>query len=136
MPAIIHGLEVWGRITATEMKEISKIQVIALKQILQYPKSTSNIEILFETGIWPIVGRIEYSTMMLFHSVMNLDDERISKKIIEQQQKEKLNNAMYERVKDVAKELEINIAKVGAIKKYWKSLVKYKMKNKMQERKY
>ena len=43
---------------------------------------------------------------------------------------------MYERVKDVAKELEINIAKVGAIKKYWKSLVKYKMKNKMQERKY
>ena len=62
---------------------------------------------------------------------MNSDDERISKKIIEQQQKEKLNNAMYERVKDVEKELEINIAKVGAIKKSWKSLVKYKMKNKI-----
>ena len=109
------------------MKEISKIQVSALKQILHYPKSTPNIEILFETGIWPIIGRIEYSTMMLFHSVMNSDDERISKKIIEQQQKEKLNNAMYERVK----ELEINIAKVGEIKKSWKSLVKYKMKNKI-----
>ena len=121
----------WWRITATEMKEISKIQVSALKQILHYPKSTPNIEILFETGIWSIIGRIEYSTMMLFHSVMNSDDERISKKIIEQQQKEKLNNAMYERVKDVAKELEINIAKVGAIKKSWKSLVKYKMKNKI-----
>ena len=66
----------------------------ALKQILHYPKSTPNIEILFETGIWPIIGRIEYSTMMLFHSVMNSDDERISKKIIEQQQTEKLNNAM------------------------------------------
>ena len=51
------------------------------------------------------------------HSIMNSDDERISKKIIEQQQKEKLKNTMYERVKDIAKELEINIAKVGTIKK-------------------
>ena len=42
---------------------------------------------------------------------------------------------MYERVKDIAKELEINIAKVGTIKKStWKRLVKYKMKNKIEER--
>ena len=69
------------------------------------------------------------------HSIMNSDDERISKKIIEQQQKEKLKNTMYERVKDIAKELEINIAKVGTIKKStWKRLVKYKMKNKIEER--
>ena len=31
MPAMIYGLEVWERIAATEMKEISKIQVSALK---------------------------------------------------------------------------------------------------------
>ena len=101
-----------GRITATEIKEISKIQVIALKQILYLTKSTPNIGILYEIGIWPIKERIEYNTMMLFHSIMNSDDERIQKKIIEQQQKEKLKNTMYERVKDIAKELEINIAKV------------------------
>ena len=42
---------------------------------------------------------------------------------------------MYERVKDIAKELEINIAKVGVIKiSTWKRLVKYNMKNKMEER--
>ena len=51
MSAIIHGLEVWRRITATEMKETSKIQVSALKQILHLPKLTPNIGILFETGI-------------------------------------------------------------------------------------
>ena len=34
MPAIIHGLEVWWRITATEMKEISKIQVSKLKSCI------------------------------------------------------------------------------------------------------
>ena len=54
--------------------------------------------------------------MMLFHSIMNSDDERISKKKIEQQQKEKLKNTIYERVKDIVKELAINRAKVGAIK--------------------
>ena len=42
---------------------------------------------------------------------------------------------MHERVKDIAKELEINIAKVEAIKKStWKRLVKSKMKNKIKER--
>ena len=54
MPAIMHRLKVWGRITATEMKEISKIQVSALKQTLHLPKSTPNIGILCETEIWPI----------------------------------------------------------------------------------
>ena len=83
MPAIMHRLKVWGRITATEMKEISKIQVSALKQILHLPKSTPNIGILFETGIWPIKERIEYSTTMLFHSVIS-DDERIAKEIVAQ----------------------------------------------------
>ena len=40
---------------------------------------------------------------------------------------------MYKIVKDIAKELEINIAKVEAIKKStWKRLVKYKMKNKIE----
>ena len=80
MPAIIYGLEVWGRITAKEMKEISKVQVSALRQILLLPKSIPNIGMLYETGIWPITERIEDSTMMLLHSIMNSDDERISKK--------------------------------------------------------
>ena len=51
MPAIIYGLEVWGRIIATEMKETTKIQVDALKKILYLPKSIPNIGILYETGI-------------------------------------------------------------------------------------
>ena len=75
MPAIIYGLEVWRRSTSTKTKEISKIQVSALKQILHLSKSAPNIGILYETGIWPIKERIEYSRMMLFHSIMNSDDE-------------------------------------------------------------
>ena len=73
--------------------------------------------------------------MMLFHSVMNSDDEQISRKTIEQQQKEKFKNTMYERVKDIAKKLAINIAKVEAIKKStWKRLTQHQIKNKIEER--
>ena len=67
------------------------------------------------------------------YSIMNSDDERLSKKIMEQQQEEKLKNTMYQIVKDIAKELEINTSKVGAVKKSTpKRLVKYKMKKKIE----
>ena len=44
MPAILYGLEVWGRIMETEIAEINKIQRNALKHILHLSKSTSNAE--------------------------------------------------------------------------------------------
>ena len=76
-----------------------------------------------------------YSNRNEGNRIINSDNERISKKIIDQQQKERLKNTMYKRMKDIAKELEINIPKVGAMKiSTWKRLVKYKMKNKLEER--
>ena len=135
MPAIMYGLEVWGRITSSEMKEITKIQIRALKQILNLPKSTPSTGILFETGIWPVKERVEYSTMMGYHSIVKSDDNRIAKKIIEEKQKEQFKNTMYERVKYIAKELNINITKVETIKKStWKRLVKEKITKKVEER--
>ena len=42
---------------------------------------------------------------------------------------------MHERVKDIAKKLEINIPKEGAIKKStWKRLVNDKIKNKIEKK--
>ena len=71
--------------------------------------------------------------MMFFHSFMNSDYERISKKVIEQQQNEKLKNTMYERVKNIAKELETIIAKTRSNKKTtWKRLDK--IQNEKQNR--
>ena len=41
-----------------------------------------------ETGIWPAKERIECSTLMLIHSIINSNRERISQKIILEQKKE------------------------------------------------
>lgn len=84
MPATFQ-LEVWGRIMETEMAEMTKIQKNRLKQIFHLPKSLSNTEILIETGIWPVKERLEWVTMMMYHSIMNNDDERIAKKILKEQ---------------------------------------------------
>ena len=40
MPAILHGLAVWGRIMTREIEEIERMQNKALKQLLQVPMST------------------------------------------------------------------------------------------------
>ena len=84
MPATFQ-LEVWGRIMKTEMAEMTTIQRNRLKQIFHLPKSLSNTEILIETGIWPVKERLEWVTMMMYHSIMNNDDERIAKKILKEQ---------------------------------------------------
>ena len=40
MPAILHGLAVWGRIMTRGIEEIERMQNKALKQLLQVPMST------------------------------------------------------------------------------------------------
>ena len=67
------------------MQAIEKIQNQPLKKILQLPVTTPSTELLMETAIWPPKERIEYSTLMLIHSIINSNKERISQKIILEQ---------------------------------------------------
>ena len=41
MTELLHGLQAWGKIDKTEMKETEKIQGIPLKSIFNLPISTS-----------------------------------------------------------------------------------------------
>ena len=75
-------LEVWERIMETEVADIDR------KQILHLRKSKSNTGILIETGIWPVEERLEYNTMMIYHSIMSSNDKTGAKKIIGQQNKD------------------------------------------------
>ena len=65
LPALLFGLEAWGKIDKVEMNEIEKTQGIALKKIFSLPMSTSYISLIVETGTCPANQRIQYSTMML-----------------------------------------------------------------------
>ena len=58
MPALLYGLEAWGKIDKDEMNEIEKIQGRALKRIFNLPISASYIGLIMETGTWPADQRI------------------------------------------------------------------------------
>ena len=52
-----------------------------------------------ETGISQAKERIEYSTLMLIHSIINSNKERISQKSILEKIKKGMPNTLYEKAK-------------------------------------
>ena len=134
MPAILHALEAWGRILKGEQQEIEKIQGKALGQILQLPMSTPYIGMLMETGIWPAKERIDYSSMMLYHNIVNSDGERTVKKLVKEQEQHNMPQTLHSRVAKIALELGVDIKDAEVLKKSaWKKRVKDRIKWKIQE---
>ena len=107
--AILYGFKAWGKILKSEMQAIEKIQNQSLKKILQLPVTTPSTGLLMETGIWPAKERIEYSTLMLIHSIINSNKERISQKTILEQRKKGMTNTLYERAKEIGQSIGMNI---------------------------
>ena len=60
-----------------------------------------------ETGIRPVMDRINYASLMLFHSVIN-SSNRLATDIVLQQEKSNLLNTFYERVSEIGRLLDID----------------------------
>ena len=137
VPAILHRFETWGKILKSEVQAIEKIQNQSLNKTLQLPvtKPSTGLLMLMETGIWPAKERIEYSTLMLIHSIINSNKERISQKIILEQRKKGMTNTLYERARDIGESIGMNIDQAEKMKKStWKREVKTKIKGKIQQK--
>ena len=125
MPGTLHGLAVWGRILTREIEEIEKMQSKALKKLLQVPISTSTAGVLMETGIWLPKEYLQYSTMMLYHSIINSEEERIAKNIVKEQRKYNLQQTFYSRVNSISKETGVDIKGAEKLRKSaWKKSIK------------
>ena len=107
MPAIQHGLAAWGRI----------MQRKALKQLLQVPISTSTAHVLMKTGIWLAKEYLQYSTMMLCHSIINSEEECIAKIIVKEQRKCNLQQTFYSRVHSISKETRVDVKAAEKLRK-------------------
>ena len=62
-----------------------------------------------ETGTWLANQRIQYSTMMLYHNIMNSDHKRVTRKILAEQAKSDHKNTMISKVKQRAQEIGLKI---------------------------
>ena len=131
MPAILHVIAAWGRIFT---REIERMQSKELKQLLQVPLSTSTTGVLIETGIWPAMEYLQYSTMMLYHGILN-SEERVAKNIVKEQCKYNLQQTFYNRVNSIIKETGVGTKAAEKLRKSaWKKLIKQKIKGNIQKR--
>ena len=135
MPALLHGLEAWGKIDKDEMNETEKIQGRELKRIFNVPISTTYIGLIMETGTWPVNQRIQYSIMMLYHNIMNSSHKRVVRKIIPEQAKSNRKSTMISKVKQIEQEIGLKIKNVEDMRKSkWKKQVKEKIGKSNEER--
>ena len=128
--SIFCGIHAWGRIKREEEKELEKLQSDMLKRILNLPLSTPYTGILMKTGIWPVMARINYASLMFFHSVIN-SSNRLATDIVLQQEKGNLPNTFYQRVSEIGRLLDIDIksdAIKGKGKSEWKKMCKERIR--------
>ena len=88
-----------------------------------------------ETDTWPANDRTEYSTLMLIHSIFSSKKERISSKVSLEQRKMRMLNSMFERAKEIAENIGMNIDQAEKIKEItWKIEIMTKIKKNIQQR--
>ena len=132
LPAILYNLEAWTTFTKLEEEELEKIQAKALKRIFELPTSTPYIGILMETGLWTIKDQVVYKKMMLYKNVLNSDDSRIMKIIIENQMKNDDEGTWANELKEKAKCYNIDLNNCETMSKQkWRKYVKDNINNKI-----
>ena len=105
MSTLLYELEAYGKIGKDEMNEIEKICKITLKRIFNLPISTSYIGIIMETCTWSTNQRMQYNIIMLYHNIMNKENNRKAKKILAEQTKSNHKNTMISKVQQIAQEI-------------------------------
>ena len=84
-PTITFNLECWTDIGQRNWEKLERIQGKALRRILMLPANTPYLGILKETGIWNVERKVDYQRLMLYQNMMESDDERLGKQIIQDQ---------------------------------------------------
>ena len=78
-----------------------------------------------ETGIWPAEQRISYSSLMLYHNIINSKTDRMARQIIEEQRELNHLTMFYGKKRTIANNLKIKLEEAEGMRKAeWKRKVK------------
>ena len=81
-------MEAW-KLSKAEIQKLQKMQGKALKRIFSLPITTPYTGLIIETGVWPAEQRINYSSLMLYHNIINGSKDRLVKQRIKEQRAQK-----------------------------------------------
>ena len=107
----------------------------ALKRIFNLSITAPFIGLIIETGVWPAEQTINYSSLMLYHNIINSTKDRLVKQIIQEIRAQNHQNTFYEKVREISEELSIKLEAAVTMKKSeWKRAIKDKVQNIISER--
>ena len=82
-PAISYGIHACCRLKKNEINELEKIQRTLLRRIFNLPQSIPYAGVLIETKMRPMENRINYATLMYYHSAMNSEKRLVKETVIQ-----------------------------------------------------
>ena len=132
LKSFLYNVEAYPTITKIEMRMLESIQGRMLRDMLNVPMSTPYLPLLLETGMWTMEGRIGYRKLMLFHNIMNSDDERLIKNIVHEQIRHLRRGTWYHSITVLIEKYRIELSH-EELKSTWKKHVKERISKVVEE---
>ncbi len=122
--SLLYNMEAWSNIRQIDYNKMEVLQGCILKRLIGLPDSTPYWGLLFELQMWPVRMEILYKKLMLYHGIMNSEEERAARRIFEDQERCGMKNCW---VSEVIEES----GKIGMVvnEKRVKKMSKEKWKN-------
>ena len=134
IPTLFTNIETWSRINAKEVEQLEKIQKDVLTDILELPKSTPYRGLLSELGIWPVEQLMEYKRMTLLQQIIQSDEKRMLKEIIEEQIKCTWTGCWMQKTNEICDKYNIQIDEVRKMEvNKFKTQIKNRINTKLNE---
>ena len=86
LPRLLLNSEAWNQLSSLDLAELETIQLISLKRLLRFPKSTPSAGLRNELGILSIKNKILLKKGMYLHRLLALPSTNITQQVLLQQQ--------------------------------------------------
>ena len=129
--SLLYNIEAWSNIRKCDYEKLEVLQGRILKGIFGLPNSTPYWGILFEFEILPVKQEIWYRKLMLYHGIINSDDDRIAKQIFIEQEATGQESCWFSELKDIGREIGMEVGGERAkmtMKSEWKKEAKSKIR--------
>ena len=134
--AVFYNVEVWTNLRNSDKEKLKSIQGKLIRGLYGLPKTTPYWGMIYELQIMPILLLLTYKKLMLYHNLMNSDEERLGRLVVEAQEASGFDECWYGEMKREAEEIGVKVSKdkvQGKKKSSWKREVKMKIVEAMEK---
>ena len=140
IPSVLANTETWTEIKEKEMNQLNQYQHKMMTMVFEMAKGTPCYGLLNETGMWPFSCIVWYKHFMWYHALLHSEEERMARKVLMMQIKNKEDESWMKQLRKVAEKMEVNIKEEevklmnkAKYKKHVKEQIKKKIEKDIQQ---